>query len=66
MSRPRVTALYLNVFVLIVQSFQKIPMLQVLAPTQSEPPFLIAQVVALVVFLVLGTLAAHEIPSGRD
>ncbi|HJS62777.1 MAG TPA: hypothetical protein VJ800_13585, partial [Pseudolabrys sp.] len=36
-------ALYLNVFVLIVQSFQKVPALQKLAPTQSEPPFLIAQ-----------------------
>ncbi len=32
------TALYFNVFVLIVQSFQKVPRLQVLAPTQSEPP----------------------------
>src|SRR5579859_5295554 len=33
-------ALYLNVFVGIVQAFQKLPFLQVLAPTQSEPPFL--------------------------
>ena len=53
-----VTALWFNVFVLIVQSFQKIPVLQTLAPTQSEPPFLIAQGAALVVFLVLGILAA--------
>ena len=53
-----VTALWFNVFVLIVQSFQKIPVLQTLAPTQSEPPFLIAQGVALAVFLVLGILAA--------
>lgn len=51
-------ALYLNVLVLIVQSFQKIPALQPLAPTQSEPPFLIAQVIALFVFVVLGTIAA--------
>lgn len=53
-----VTALWFNVFVLIVQSFQKIPVLQTLAPTQSEPPFLIAQGVVLAVLLVLGILAA--------
>jgi phosphoglycerol transferase MdoB-like AlkP superfamily enzyme len=53
-------ALYLNVFVLIVQSFQKVPALQKLAPTQSEPPFLIAQGVTLIAFLVLGTLAARR------
>jgi hypothetical protein len=53
-----VSALYLNVLVLIVQSFQKVPKLQVLAPTQSEPPFLIAQSAALVVFLIVGLVAA--------
>jgi hypothetical protein len=51
------TALYFNVFVLIVQSFQKVPALQKLAPTQSEPPFQIAQGVTLVAALILGTLA---------
>jgi hypothetical protein len=51
-------ALYLNFFVLIVQSFQKIPALKVLAPTQSEPPFLVAQVLALLLFVVLTILAA--------
>jgi len=49
--------LYLNVFILIVQSFQKIPALKELAPTQSEPPFKIAQFVVLVLFIVLGTFA---------
>jgi hypothetical protein len=53
-----VSALYLNVLVLIVQSFQKVPKLQVLAPTQSEPPFLITQSAALVVFLIAGVVAA--------
>jgi hypothetical protein len=53
-----VSALWFNVFVLIVQMFQKISVLQTLAPTQSEPPFLIAQGVALAAFLVLGILAA--------
>ena len=57
-------ALYFNVFVLIVQAFQKAPVLQKLAPTQSEPPFQIAQGVTLVAFLVLGTLAARKFRPG--
>ncbi len=52
-----VLALYLNVFVGIVQAFQKVPFLEPLAPTQSEPPFLIAQIVVLVIFLALGRAA---------
>jgi hypothetical protein len=55
-----VTALYLNFLVLIVQSFQKVPALKAMAPTQSEPPFVATQVVALVAFIVLGTLAARR------
>ncbi len=55
-----VTALWFNVFVLIAQSFQKIPALRALAPTQSEPPFLIAEGVALAAVLVLGILAASR------
>jgi hypothetical protein len=51
-------ALYLNVFVLIVQLFQKVPALKALAPTQSEPPFLVAQLVALLLFLVVTIIAA--------
>ena len=51
-------ALYLNVFVLIVQSFQKVPALKLLAPTQTEPPFLAAQLLAFVLFVVLGIVAA--------
>src|SRR5437899_2152666 len=50
-----VFALYLNVLVLIVQSFQKVPALKALAPNQTEPPFVIAQVVAMIAFVVLGT-----------
>jgi hypothetical protein len=53
-----VVALYLNFLVLIVQSFQKVPALKAMAPTQSEPPFLIAQITAMIVFLALGFLAA--------
>jgi hypothetical protein len=50
-------ALYLNAFVGVVQAFQKLPFLQPLAPTQSEPPFLIAQIAVLALFVVLGFLA---------
>lgn len=55
-----VIALYFNFFVLIVQLFMKVPALHDLAPTQSEPPFQIAQLVALVLFVVLGVLAAMK------
>jgi hypothetical protein len=58
-------ALYLNVFIFIVQSFEKSPTLRALAPTQSEPPFKVTQLVVLVLFVVL-TIAAvkkfHEEP----
>ena len=54
-----VAALYLNVFVLIVQSFLKIPALTALAPTQTEPPFVVLQAIALVVFAVLGVVAVR-------
>ena len=51
-------ALYLNVFVLIVQLFQKVPALKALAPTQSETPFLVAQLVVFTLFVVLTIFAA--------
>jgi len=51
-------ALYLNVFVLVVQSFQKIPALKEIAPTQKELPFAIAQLVVLVACFALGGVAA--------
>ena len=52
-----VVALYLNVFVLVVQSFLKIPPVHALAPTQKEPPFLIVQLIVLAIFIVLGIFA---------
>jgi hypothetical protein len=55
-----VVALYLNVFVLIVQLFRRVPALTALAPTQSEPPFAIAQGIVLVLFIGLGVLAAKR------
>jgi hypothetical protein len=50
-------ALYLNVFVLIAQLFQKVPSLKALAPTQTDPPFLVAQLSTLLIFALL-TIAA--------
>jgi hypothetical protein len=55
-----VLALYFNFFVLIVQVFQKIPWLKAFAPTQSEPPFQVAQLVALLLFTVLTIRAAMK------
>ena len=52
-----ILALYFNFFILIVQSFQKLPSLHALAPTQSELPFKLAQLATLVVFVVLTTMA---------
>ena len=49
-----VLALYLNVFVLVVQLFEKVPSLRALAPTQSETPFKIAQLIVMVIFVALG------------
>ena len=52
-----VLALYLNIFVGVVQAFDKVPMLSRLAPTQSETPFLGAQLLVLLLFIGLGALA---------
>jgi hypothetical protein len=54
-------ALYLNCFVLLVQSFQKLPAFSALAPTQSEPPFLIAQALLLAVFIGVGVTAVKRL-----
>jgi hypothetical protein len=51
-------ALYLNVFVLIAQAFQKVSAFKAMAPTQSEPPFLVAQLVVMAVFVALTIAAA--------
>ncbi len=55
-----VASLYLNFFVLIVQAFLKVPALHTLAPTQNEPPFAIAQGIALVAFIALGALTVRR------
>jgi len=53
-------ALYLNVFVLVAQAFMKIPALKALAPTGKEPPFLVAQLVVMLIFVLLTILAAKK------
>jgi hypothetical protein len=55
-----VIALYLNVFVLVVQSFLKVPALHALAPSGNELPFLVAQLIALAIFIGLGIGAAKK------
>ena len=53
-----VVAVYLNVFVLVVQAFLKVPALKALAPKQNEPPFAITQLLVLVIFIALGIFAS--------
>ena len=55
-----VIALWFNVFVFIVQSFQKVPALHVLAPTGTEIPFKVSQLVVLITFIVLGVRAVRK------
>jgi hypothetical protein len=53
-----VFALYLNVFVGVVQAFQKVGFIKALAPTQTEPPFLLTQLGVLALFIALAVVAA--------
>jgi hypothetical protein len=55
-----VAALYLDVFVGVVQAFQKLPFVNALAPKQTEPPFAIAQAGVLLLFVVLGIVAGRR------
>lgn len=55
-----VASLYLLVFVLVAQAFAKVPVLRNAAPTQSEPPLAIAQLVVLLIFVVIGVRAVRR------
>lgn len=57
-------ALYLNVFVLIIQLFEKVPALKALAPKQNEPPFAVAQLTVLALFIVFTSLAVRKFRVG--
>jgi hypothetical protein len=55
-----ILSLYLNVFVLVVQTFQKNPALVEIAPALNAPPFVISQVLVLAIFIWLGTLSLRH------
>ena len=59
------TALYFNFFVLVAQLFQKTPALRALAPTQSEPPFAISQLLVLALFITLGISSVKRLKAVR-
>ena len=60
-----VAALYLNVFVLVVQLFAKTPALAQLAPTQQEAPFAVTQALVLALFVWIGLAAVRGFRPGR-
>jgi hypothetical protein len=53
-----VICLYFNLFVAVVQAFEKIPALHAMAPTQTEPPFKLTQLIVLLVSVLLAIIAA--------
>src|SRR4051812_24907909 len=55
-----IAALYFNCFAAVAQSFAKIPALKALAPTENEPPFFVAELLLLALFVFLGTLAVKK------
>ena len=52
-----VICLYFNLFVAVVQAFEKIPALHAMAPTQTEPPFKLTQLVVLLGSALLAIVA---------
>jgi len=61
-----VLATYLNVFVLVAQLFKRIPVLFLLAPTQSEPTFALTQLLVMALFVWLGVVAVKGFRAGRS
>ena len=61
-----VLALHLNVFVLLVQLFRRLPALVVAAPTQKEPPLLVTQLLVLALFVWLGRAAVKGFRAQPD
>jgi hypothetical protein len=53
-------AFYFNAFVAVVQAFAKVGRLRMLAPTQTEPPFLLTQAAVLLFFVVVGVIALRR------
>jgi hypothetical protein len=61
-----VASLYLNVFVLVVQSFVKVSALNALAPTQTEPPFAITQIAVLAIFILIAIVTVIKFRPSKD
>ena len=59
-----VVLLYLNVFVLVVRLFLRVPALRAAAPTQKEPPFLVSQLIVVALFIALGWAAVRGARAG--
>jgi hypothetical protein len=59
-----VVSVYFQAFVTVAQSFAKIPALKALAPTQTEPPFAIAQLVVLIAFVLAGVVSVKKAGGG--
>ena len=57
-----VLAVYFNAFVAVAQAFQKIGFLHALAPTGKEPPFVVAQLLTLALFVAIGVVAFKRLP----
>src|SRR6266542_6606619 len=61
-----VICLYFNLFVLVVQLFEKVPALHAMASTQTVSPFKLTQLIVLTTFILLGIVAVirlHPEPS---
>ena len=58
-----IAGLYLNVFMGISQAFARIEVLHRYAPRGIEPPLIVAQVIVLLGFLVVGFIAASRFRS---
>jgi hypothetical protein len=59
-----VLALYLNVFVLLAQLLQKIPLLAALAPTPNAPAFALTQLLFAAIFVGVGWACVHGFRAG--
>jgi hypothetical protein len=59
-----VLAVYFNAFVAVAQAFLTIGFLHALAPTGKEPPFLVAQLLTLALFVVIGVTALRRFRGG--
>lgn len=56
-------AVYFLVFVTIAESFKRVPSLKAMAPTLTETPFKIVQLVALLIFIALAVVSSVRIRS---